>query len=145
MLVAGGVVRVGVAAALLDLAREVGDVEVAGGVVRGGLVDEGEPAEVTPGAGAASPAGSVPRSTPQAARTSSTTATSRSYYNQFWSGIDRVQVSQVTSEAPSSVVATLRYDYADGRTFIERTSYSLVPQGGQLKIDRSTVLSSRQI
>ena len=75
----------------------------------------------------------------------STTATSRSYYNQFWSGIDRVQVSQVTSEAPSSVVATLRYDYADGRTFIERTSYSLVPQGGQLKIDRSTVLSSRQI
>ena len=38
----------------------------------------------------------------------------------------------------------LRYDYADGRTFIERTSYSLVRDGGQLKIDRSSVLSSRQ-
>jgi hypothetical protein len=56
-----------------------------------------------------------------------------------------VQVSQVSSETPSSVVATLRYDYDDGRTFIERTSYSLVRQDGQLKIDRSSVLSSRQI
>ncbi|TQM57201.1 serine/threonine-protein kinase [Humibacillus xanthopallidus] len=73
-----------------------------------------------------------------------TTATSRAYYDRFWGSISRVQVSQVTSEAPSSVVATLRYDYADGRTFIERTSYSLVRQDGQLKIDRSSVLSSRQ-
>lgn len=73
-----------------------------------------------------------------------TTATSRAYYDRFWGSISRVQVSQVTSTAPSSVVATLRYDYADGRTFIERTSYSLVRDGGQLKIDRSSVLSSRQ-
>jgi hypothetical protein len=74
-----------------------------------------------------------------------TTATSRAYYDRFWGAINRVQVSQVSSETPSSVVATLRYDYDDGRTFIERTSYSLVRQDGQLKIDRSSVLSSRQI
>jgi hypothetical protein len=74
-----------------------------------------------------------------------TTATSRSYYDRFWGAINRVQVSQVSGQAPSTVVATLRYDYADGRTFIERTSYSLVRQDGQLKIDRSSVLSSRQI
>jgi eukaryotic-like serine/threonine-protein kinase len=73
-----------------------------------------------------------------------TTATSRAYYERFWDSIRRVQVSDVTSEAPSSVVATLRYDYDDGRTFIERTAYSLVRDGGQLKIDRSEVLSSRQ-
>ena len=65
-------------------------------------------------------------------------------YDRFWGSIRSVQVSQVTSEAPSSVVATLRYDYDDGRTFVERTSYSLVRDGGQLKIDRSSVLSSRQ-
>jgi eukaryotic-like serine/threonine-protein kinase len=74
-----------------------------------------------------------------------TTATSRAFYERFWGAIDRVQVSQVKSTAPSSVVATLRYDYKDGRTFIERTSYSLVPDGGRLKIDRSSVLSSRQL
>ena len=74
-----------------------------------------------------------------------TTATSRAVYERFWGAIDRVQVSQVTSTAPSSVVGTLRYDYKDGRTFIERTSYSLVPDDGRLKIDRSSVLSSRQL
>ena len=68
----------------------------------------------------------------------------RDVYERFWDSIRRVQVSDVTSEAPSSVVATLRYDYDDGRTFIERTAYSLVRDGGQLKIDRSEVLSSRQ-
>ncbi|WP_404389471.1 serine/threonine-protein kinase [Humibacillus xanthopallidus] len=74
----------------------------------------------------------------------STTATSRDYYERFWGSIRSVQVSQVSSEAPSSVVATLRYAYDDGRTFVERTSYTLVRQDGRLKIDRSSVLSSRQ-
>jgi hypothetical protein len=74
-----------------------------------------------------------------------TTATSRDYYNRFWGAISRVQVSDVSSKAPSSVVATLRYDFKDGRIYIERTSYSLVPEDGKLKIDRSTVLSSRQL
>jgi serine/threonine protein kinase len=78
-------------------------------------------------------------------RYQSTTATSRAYYDRFWGAINRVQLSQVSAQAPSTVVATVRYDYADGRTFIERTSYSLVRQDGQLKIDRSSVLSSRQV
>ena len=65
-----------------------------------------------------------------------TTSRSRDYYDRFWGAISRVQVSDVTSEAPSSVVATLRYDYDDGRSFIERTSYSLVREDGRLKIDR---------
>jgi eukaryotic-like serine/threonine-protein kinase len=42
------------------------------------------------------------------------------------------------------VTATLRYDYEDGRVFVERTAYRLVRDDGVLKIDRSEVLSSRQ-
>ncbi len=65
-------------------------------------------------------------------------------YERFWDSIRSVQVSEVSSEAPSSVVATLRYAFEDGRTFEERTAYTLVRQDGRLKIDRSSVLSSRQ-
>jgi hypothetical protein len=56
-----------------------------------------------------------------------------------------VQASDVTGSSPGSAVATLRYVYKDGRTFVERTAFSLVRQSGHLKIDRSTVLSSRQL
>ncbi|GAB2765600.1 hypothetical protein GCM10027039_27950 [Terrabacter koreensis] len=74
-----------------------------------------------------------------------TTATSRRTYERFWSAIATVQASDVTGSPPGSVVATLRYVYKDGRTYVERTAFSLVRQSGQLKIDRSTVLSSRQL
>ncbi|MFM6849740.1 MAG: serine/threonine-protein kinase [Terrabacter sp.] len=74
-----------------------------------------------------------------------TTATSRRTYERFWNAIATVQASDVTGSSPGSVVATLRYVYKDGRTYVERTAFSLVRQGGQLKIDRSTVLSSRQL
>jgi hypothetical protein len=73
-----------------------------------------------------------------------TTATNRDVYERFWDSIRSVQVSDVSSEVPSSVVATLRYAFEDGRTFVERTAYSLVREDGRLKIDRSSVLSSRQ-
>ncbi|WP_076262459.1 serine/threonine-protein kinase [Intrasporangium flavum] len=73
------------------------------------------------------------------------TSGSRSSYARFWSAIDRVRVSNVEGTAPSSVVATLRYDYRDGRTYVERTAYTLVQEGGRLKIDRTSVLSSRQL
>ncbi|GAA2495175.1 serine/threonine-protein kinase [Terrabacter carboxydivorans] len=75
----------------------------------------------------------------------STTAGSRSTYEKFWTSVDSVQVRQATGSAPGSVVATLRYAFADGRRFEERTSYTLVRDGGILKIDRSSVLSSRQL
>jgi hypothetical protein len=58
--------------------------------------------------------------------------------------VDRVRVSDVDASAPDEVTATLTYDFDDGRRFVERTSYRLVPQDGDLKIDRSSVLSSVQ-
>ena len=74
-----------------------------------------------------------------------TTAGSRATYQAFWDGMREVGVSSVQGSQPSSVVATLRYVMKDGRIFIERTSYSLVRENGVLKIDRSAVLSSRQV
>jgi len=73
-----------------------------------------------------------------------TTATSRGYYESFWGAIDRVRLSDVSGRAPGAVTATVRYDYEDGRVYVERTSYRLVEDDGILKIDRSTVLESRQ-
>jgi serine/threonine protein kinase len=74
-----------------------------------------------------------------------TTSGDRRTYDRFWGSIARVRVSGVEGSAPSSAVATLRYDYKDGRTYIERTAYTLVQDGGRLKIDRTSVLSSRQV
>ena len=51
---------------------------------------------------------------------------------------------RLTASAPGSVTATLTYHYADGRVFVERTAYRLVRDDGELKIDRSSVLSSVQ-
>jgi len=75
----------------------------------------------------------------------STTAGSRATYERFWGSVASVDVRQATGSAPGSVVATLRYAFDDGRRFEERTAYSLVDDGGILKIDRSSVLSSRQL
>jgi serine/threonine protein kinase len=75
----------------------------------------------------------------------STTAGSRTTYERFWNSVKAVDVRQASGSAPGSVVATLRYAFKDGRRFEERTSYSLVDDGGVLKIDRSSVLSSRQL
>ena len=75
----------------------------------------------------------------------STTSGSRATYERFWSSITSVDVRQATGSAPGSVVATLRYVFDDGRRYEERTSYSLVDDGGTLKIDRSSVLSSRRL
>jgi len=73
-----------------------------------------------------------------------TTARNRDYYDSFWGSVERVSVAELTATAPGSVTATVTYHYADGRTFVERTSYRLVRDDGDLKIDRSTVLSSVQ-
>ncbi|MEZ5409863.1 MAG: serine/threonine-protein kinase [Acidimicrobiales bacterium] len=73
-----------------------------------------------------------------------TTARSRSTYEAFWTSIDAVSVSNPQASGSGSVTATLTYEFADGRTFVERTSYELLRQDGVLKIDRSTVLSSSQ-
>jgi hypothetical protein len=73
-----------------------------------------------------------------------TTARDRDYYESFWTSVDRVSVSDLTATAPGSVTATVTYDFADGRRFVERTSYRLVENDGELEIDRSSVVSSVQ-
>ena len=74
-----------------------------------------------------------------------TTAGSRAQYQGFWDGIRAVRVSSLAGDAPAYVVATVTYEMDDGRTIVERTSYSLVEDDGVLKIDRSSVISSRQV
>ena len=68
----------------------------------------------------------------------------RGSYENFWSRIEDVRVSDVRATPPNRVVATLRYARTDGRVDIERTSYRLVDEGGRLKIAASEVLSSRR-
>jgi serine/threonine protein kinase len=77
-------------------------------------------------------------------RYQSTTARNRATYESFWGSVDDVSVSDVSASRPGSVTATVTYHFDDGRVFVERTSYRLVRDDGELKIDRSTVLSSVQ-
>lgn len=68
-------------------------------------------------------------------------ARDREYYNSFWAGVQRVAVSDVVGTAPGTVQATISYYFTDGSVSVERTEYQLVRDGGELKIDNSTVLS----
>jgi hypothetical protein len=74
-----------------------------------------------------------------------TTARDRETYEQFWGSVDAVEVRRSEGTAPDQVVATIRYAFDDGRRFEERTSFRLADVGGVLKIDASSVLSSRQL
>ncbi len=66
----------------------------------------------------------------------------RANYDSFWAAIDRVTVSNVTGTPPGSAQALVTYYYKSGKIVDETTSYGLVEDGGTLKIDSSTVLSS---
>ncbi len=68
-------------------------------------------------------------------------AKNRQAYQNFWDGIDRVDVSDAVGASPDKVLATLTYHFADGRVSVERTSYTLVQDGGILKIDHSEVVA----
>ena len=70
-------------------------------------------------------------------------ARDRQYYDSFWGGVDRVVVSDVVGTPPDTAEATINYSFADGSTSVERTRYRLVEDGGVLKLDDSTVLSSQ--
>lgn len=74
-----------------------------------------------------------------------TTARDRATYDRFWASVAAVSVGQAKASGADSVVATVRYDFTDGRRFEERTAYTLVQQDGLLKIDTSSVQSSRQL
>lgn len=75
----------------------------------------------------------------------STTAGSKESYEAFWGDIARVSIRDSTATSGGRVEATLTYTFNDGRVVQERTAYRLVEQGGTLMIDRSTVLSSREL
>jgi hypothetical protein len=64
-------------------------------------------------------------------------------YQQFWSEVKRVSVSDADGQLPNSVQATITYTYKDHRVVVERTAFQLALSGGQWKIDNSTVLSSQ--
>ena len=70
------------------------------------------------------------------------TARGKANYEQFWSAIQSVSLSDVVADPPSTVVATLDYVYKSGKTVQERTQYGLVSQGGEWLIAESSVLSS---
>jgi hypothetical protein len=66
----------------------------------------------------------------------------RSGYERFWGAIRRVSVSNVVGQPPNRAEATITYYYKSGRVDTERTAYRMVNDDGQLKISRTTVLSS---
>ena len=66
----------------------------------------------------------------------------RQGFERFWSAIDAVETRNVTASPPDRAEATLTYHFKDGRVVVERTSFELVEEGGTLKIDDSSVLSS---
>jgi hypothetical protein len=67
----------------------------------------------------------------------------RNSYDAFWSAIRRVSASHVTGAAPDRAQATITYEFRDGRRVEERTAFQLVKVGGRLKINDSTVLTSK--
>ena len=66
----------------------------------------------------------------------------RQAYQRFWDAVGRVSVADVNGMPPDSAQATITYYFEDGRVVRERTGYGLVNEGGRLKINSSTVLSS---
>ena len=66
----------------------------------------------------------------------------RQAYQRFWDAISKITVADVKGIPPDSAQATLNYYFNDGRVVREPTAYSLVSDGGRLKINSSTVLSS---
>ncbi|MFD0634756.1 hypothetical protein ACFQ9X_27645 [Catenulispora yoronensis] len=62
-------------------------------------------------------------------------------YKSFWNGMQRVAISDVQAKAPDTVVATISYYPKSGQATEERTSFTLVQDGGVWKIARSSVLA----
>ncbi|MFR9730173.1 protein kinase domain-containing protein [Saccharopolyspora sp. MS10] len=64
-------------------------------------------------------------------------------FRDFWEPVTSVQASGVSTEGPSTALATITYQFDDGRTVEEKTRYTLVRDGADWKIAATTVLSSR--
>jgi len=76
------------------------------------------------------------------ARYQAGTTGGRESYEDFWDGIEEVAVDDLRGTPPDGAEATITYTFDDDRVVQERTSFRLVEQGGELKIDDSTVISS---
>ncbi len=63
----------------------------------------------------------------------------RAGYDRFWGDFSQVSTSKVRARGADRVEATVSYVYKDGRKTSERRSFTLVPDGGVLKIDASAV------
>jgi hypothetical protein len=70
------------------------------------------------------------------------TAGGRGGYDNFWSQFSSVSATDVSADPPHTVVATITYTRSNGNTTTERTSFGLVRQNGELKINSSDVISS---
>ncbi len=71
-----------------------------------------------------------------------TTAGGRQGYRNYWNMFSRVTVAGAKGSPPGRVEATITYVYKGGKTVDEDTSFTLVRQGGILKIDATQVISS---
>ncbi|MEP6980785.1 MAG: protein kinase [Nakamurella sp.] len=67
-------------------------------------------------------------------------AQNRDYYELFWGSIKAVDVNDISASPPGTVEATITYHFEDSRVSVERTVYSVVREGGALKIDNSEVV-----
>jgi eukaryotic-like serine/threonine-protein kinase len=70
------------------------------------------------------------------------TARGEANYKAFWDPIQSVSLSDLTAQAPSTVVVTIEYSYKSGKIVRERTQFGLVSQNGVWMIADSSVLSS---
>ena len=66
----------------------------------------------------------------------------RGAYEDFWSAVAALQITDVTATAPDQGQAMLTYTFTDGSVVQEVTEYRLVDEGGVLKIAATEVLSS---
>lgn len=63
----------------------------------------------------------------------------RQAYQRFWDQFSKVTVTDVVGSSPGTVQATVTYTFKDGRVQRERTTFGMVLDGGQLKIDTSSI------
>ena len=66
----------------------------------------------------------------------------RQAFQQFWDAVARVSANAISGTSPDQAQATITYYFKDGRVVDEVTTYTLVDEGGTLKIAASTVMSS---
>ncbi len=76
------------------------------------------------------------------ARFQTETAKGRRAYQRYWDSVQRVDIRNAMGAAPNLAGATMTYHFKSGKVAVEDTVYTLVREGGVLKIDTSKVLTS---